>query len=373
MLDDDLDMAILTRLETKLTQREAQMDYLRRYRVEKKSEMRALKTAKADLEALLTQLQANVRARKRGMLPWKDVACALKDARGVSETDNTTLRRQASKMQALRWHMEHWVLSQMATSSSSLHASRMTHARSWRHTTLVAHPEARLLGMQWLMQQMYCNMDHLFAENGFPDMLSRELINDCTFEYREGRRVMVRRQEFLVDASIGHMRTRVGGNMLAWLNQNRSPAVPTETLHTSRDGARHAKTHQAHFVTKEYAESSDRVVYFVLNVTAEGESESPLHRSGHYVFQALSANVTKIRLLYLCTDAADVPLTTLVRADRMEDVHVPKAGASKVYCPEDAIEATVNTRMRREAVDIMQNAQVQWMWALRGLAYRQSE
>ncbi|CAK4668080.1 unnamed protein product [Aphanomyces euteiches] len=119
------------RRDDKQSQRMAQ------YREQKKQEFLVLEQSISKLERIRTELlqRAPKPKQKSLLLPWKEVAKALRDLRSLGESQNKDLRSQLQRHQKLVEEMVHWV---------SLHYSiEVPHARRFVSDGLFAIETAK--------------------------------------------------------------------------------------------------------------------------------------------------------------------------------------------------------------------------------------
>ncbi|KAH9186897.1 hypothetical protein AeNC1_011131 [Aphanomyces euteiches] len=99
------------------------------------------------------------------VLPWKEVALALKrDADEASESLDK-LREEVSEHQRLIRDMERWIQSQL-----KIPTIPSTTMFTWRNTTLFADPTSRQLAKTWITKQIYHNADRVFQKYKYPTM-----------------------------------------------------------------------------------------------------------------------------------------------------------------------------------------------------------
>ncbi|KAH9098374.1 hypothetical protein Ae201684P_017589 [Aphanomyces euteiches] len=191
------------RRDDKQSQRMAQ------YREQKKQEFLVLEQSISKLERIRTELlqRAPKPKQKSLLLPWKEVAKALRDLRSLGESQNKDLRSQLQRHQKLVEEMVHWV---------SLHYSiekpPSSGRRTWRHVSLLADLTSRKLGKEWITQQMFHNTDRVFQEYGFPSIdATAHLLQDFHFLFSEdqGYRFITRHFTIMnkpMDAFVEHYR-----------------------------------------------------------------------------------------------------------------------------------------------------------------------
>ncbi|KAF0687050.1 Aste57867_21189 [Aphanomyces stellatus] len=166
---------LLALLDKGLTSAETNKQYLVNYRKAKKAARMRLKQTVADLEALRDQLKSQPR-----MLPWREVARVLIDARRLSETQKITLGAQVAEHRELMREMAQWV--GINTPTMPLGAQCMT----WRHVSLPRDPTTRRLAKDWITQQMLHNMERMFQRHEFPAWDVHESIDsEASFDFHD--------------------------------------------------------------------------------------------------------------------------------------------------------------------------------------------
>ncbi|KAF0684237.1 Aste57867_23762 [Aphanomyces stellatus] len=135
------------------------------YRKQKKAERAMLKQSLA----ILSETKAKLIEERRGILPWHEVASALVDVRRLSETQNKVLRKELQANESLLRDMHRWV-----SEHSAIQTQPNANTHTWRSVTLLANPESRLLGKEWIAKQMYHNMERMFERYHFPPEDSTE-------------------------------------------------------------------------------------------------------------------------------------------------------------------------------------------------------
>ncbi|KAF0683401.1 Aste57867_24525 [Aphanomyces stellatus] len=124
---------------------------MRHYAQERKDEKQWLQ---AQVQRLETELATE---RGRGVLGWKDVSAALRDALADTNADHANLRAAIHRCRVVLDTMRHWVVS-----NTGPQACLDPHVTTWRHVSLSANPTARRLGQQWITQRMLVQSDAIF-------------------------------------------------------------------------------------------------------------------------------------------------------------------------------------------------------------------
>ncbi|KAF0698447.1 Aste57867_10932 [Aphanomyces stellatus] len=154
------------------------------YRQMKKEELLTLDATIEHLAVLKKQLRE--KSQRRGpkdlLLPWREVARALKDLRRLGDCEHEELQRKLAASQSLMHEMYQWVAAQYAVIQDAPDARRPT----WRSTSLPRGEASRRLGKEWILNQLYHNTDALFQQYGFPALDSPErLYMDFHFNFSD--------------------------------------------------------------------------------------------------------------------------------------------------------------------------------------------
>ncbi|KAF0750571.1 hypothetical protein AaE_006664, partial [Aphanomyces astaci] len=151
---------MLESADKKLKKREYMRNIMRFYREEKRDELDALK---AQVAALQSEYKSRLRASKRDLLlPWRQVAIALRDDLRDIQNERASLRAKAAALASLIRTSKGWVSTNLVRRRfchTSMHAITPT----WRNVTLERDEQARELGKAWITKQMYHNTDRMFG------------------------------------------------------------------------------------------------------------------------------------------------------------------------------------------------------------------
>ncbi|KAF0718083.1 Aste57867_1908 [Aphanomyces stellatus] len=166
------------------TKRREYFKYIKRiHRQEELQERLLLRQQVLDLEQTLAPLIAqrpswilSSRARESLLLPWKDIAIAMKTERELAISQRKALSAKVKAHKALMLSMKEWV-----ACNSALHGVLDGHVATWRNHSLPATPSARRLGMVWITEQMRHNTDRMFHRCGFPSISDDFALFDMQF------------------------------------------------------------------------------------------------------------------------------------------------------------------------------------------------
>ncbi|KAF0720381.1 Aste57867_357 [Aphanomyces stellatus] len=204
------------------------------YRIEKKSEAAHLKQTQIELETKLQQLVEASKLRQPHILSWRDAAKALKDARDGAHVRNRQLRARIHIYERLVRDLSMWV---QATDGVSVPFSFLPMIISltpqyicqrslnplsptWRDVTLLANPESRKLGKEWITMQMFHNTDRVFQQHGFPswDCDDVDVYRDLDISFPEsGGCLYTSRRHFVSSKSLEQSCDAVRRNCLSTL------------------------------------------------------------------------------------------------------------------------------------------------------------
>ncbi|KDO31538.1 hypothetical protein SPRG_03466 [Saprolegnia parasitica CBS 223.65] len=153
-MDDERAAASSPRAGEQRRRRQRQRDAQRRHRQVIADEIQELRQTAAWLRTSLAK--ANVRRP----LTWREVALALAETRKESEEEYKALQLDLRRWQHLSSIMFQWV--------KQASEAPLQEQRNWRHRSLLSDPNARKMGYDWIMNQMYYNLPRTLAETGLP-------------------------------------------------------------------------------------------------------------------------------------------------------------------------------------------------------------
>ncbi|RHY88557.1 hypothetical protein DYB37_011713 [Aphanomyces astaci] len=114
-------------------------------------------------------LQGQIETLKRcqtSLLPWEDIAQALKDDTLDKVRDNRSLKKEVEHNHRMYGFLKRWIASINSPRSSVPHAFQ----DSWRQSTLFAGDDAsRHVGITWVIRHMHRNADRALAHLVYPD------------------------------------------------------------------------------------------------------------------------------------------------------------------------------------------------------------
>jgi hypothetical protein len=151
------------------------------------------------------------------MLSWEDIALTMREEHDLARLENSRLDQQVRHVRTLLYDMKQWVHATLSvcTNIIAIHRRCLTkiqvspsHAKSsWRNFTLLKHPESRKLGMEWITQQLYHNLDDVQQRYGFPSMFSTVTEDDLNVAFDEnGCYQFIRRHELFMHNSLDELR-----------------------------------------------------------------------------------------------------------------------------------------------------------------------
>ncbi|RHY31849.1 hypothetical protein DYB32_003103 [Aphanomyces invadans] len=285
---DELDTDLLDAADIKLQKNKYQREKQGKYRQQEHALRAHLRRRVAELEAML------LRVKRRGslMLSWEDIAITMREARDVAVVENQRLHQQIQHVRTLMNDMRRWV--------SPCHANA-----TWRNFTLLRHPESRKVGMEWITQQLYHNLDNVQKQYGFPPMFSTVTEDDLNVVFDDdGCYQFIRRHELFMQHSLDELRGVMQADIwqfminYARLHVCRRPRAPRRLMVTSRRFA--ATPHTREFI------DSDRIVYVGQQIHEDEDAPTmklQRHRHVWYILQRISPTVTKIRMLFIVSSS----------------------------------------------------------------------
>ncbi|KAF0700844.1 Aste57867_8643 [Aphanomyces stellatus] len=161
---------------------EEQAQRMVKYRKERKVKIRQMQQTLTMLEYTKEQIILRMEAMGRQLpshknpatsaLSWKEIAKALQDDTRDSEHRRRDLQAQLERHTRLLRDMQLWVESNTPLETSILDPATPT----WRNVTLLANPDSRRLGKEWILQHMFHHTDRIFYDHGLPPLDSPEEI-----------------------------------------------------------------------------------------------------------------------------------------------------------------------------------------------------
>ncbi|KAF0720382.1 Aste57867_358 [Aphanomyces stellatus] len=214
------------------------------YRLEKKSEAAHLKQTQIELEDKLEQLLEASKLRQPHILSWRDAAKALKDARDGAHVRNRGLRARIHMYDRLVSDLSMWV---QATDGVSRSLNPL--CPTWRDVTLLANPESRKLGKEWITMQMFHNTDRVFQQHGFPSWQCDDVdvYRDLDISFPEtGGCLYTCRRHFVSKQSLEQSCDAVRQNCLSTL------LVQVNRAETLREADANTQLHTVHTTSDEF-------------------------------------------------------------------------------------------------------------------------
>ncbi|KAF0700992.1 Aste57867_8438 [Aphanomyces stellatus] len=157
------------------------------YREQAREEVTAMRKQIEELQAELVRL--GQRTKSKSLLPWKEVAGALQDHSQEAVVRQHSLKTQRQKHVDLILCLNKWIrqANGMPTDSDISTLPSPTWGASnfsLSRISLVAQPDARRQGFDWLTQILYHNTDAVFQKYAFPTALpsSSRRLGDITLD-----------------------------------------------------------------------------------------------------------------------------------------------------------------------------------------------
>ncbi|KAF0700854.1 Aste57867_8653 [Aphanomyces stellatus] len=344
--------------------RKGQAQRMANYRREKKEEFETLQAMIEALEVTKTKLQRRHTGSDGGdtmMLTWKDVARALWEHRRTVEASHASLSTDVQSQQIVLQEMQRWVAKHGSVPTSSLDAA----APSWRNVTLPAHPAARKLGKEWILQHMYHNTDRVLREYGFPAINSDDnIVHDMVVDMTDAGYKGIYRSQSEIAATVEQFVGFIQGTTftLQCLIAQYSPSLPLLVDETQGEMRQQALVTSRHECVNMlwgafYSQDTSRCVLVLQQIQDDAAMASPqgarfrqrnrmswydIHRirEGHIKYRVLSLNLpsfsAETRAAALAEEARDfgfeeqlnglsdhlkeVRLTQLIKAEALQRI-----------------------------------------------------
>ncbi|RHZ09823.1 hypothetical protein DYB37_009295 [Aphanomyces astaci] len=272
---DDLNTDLLEAADIKLQKNMYQREKQGKYRQQERALRGQLRNRIAVLEAIL------LRAKRRGslMLSWEDIALTMREEHDLAQVENRRLDQQVRHVRTLLHDMKRWVHATLSVSPSHVKST-------WHNFTLLQHPESRKLGMEWITQQLYHNLDSVQQRYGFPSMFSTVTEDDLNVVFDDsGCYQFIRRHELFMQNSLDELRGVMQADIWQFM-------INYARLHSN-------------FLSREFVEGN-RIVYVGQQMHEDEAAPTiKLQRNRHvwYILQAIAPSVTKIRMLFVVSSS----------------------------------------------------------------------
>ncbi|ETV93924.1 hypothetical protein H310_12267 [Aphanomyces invadans] len=293
---DELDTDLLDAADIKLQKNKYQREKQGKYRQQEHALRAHLRRRVAELEAML------LRVKRRGslMLSWEDIAITMREARDVAVVENHRLHQQIQHVRTLMNDMRRWV--QSTRTVSPCHANA-----TWRNFTLLRHPESRKVGMEWITQQLYHNLDNVQKQYGFPPMFSTVTEDDLNVVFDDdGCYQFIRRHELFMQHSLDELRGVMQADIWQFMINYARLHVCSDTPHVAiRHQTLDGAYEQSNFLSREFIDG-DRIVYVGQQIHEDEDAPTmklQRHRHVWYILQRISPTVTKIRMLFIVSSS----------------------------------------------------------------------
>ncbi|KAF0694925.1 Aste57867_14231 [Aphanomyces stellatus] len=151
------------------------------YRKQKKEELEVLLRTVVELQEMKEKIMSAPSSSSDG-LPWREVARALLDHRRVVEGENKSLKARINQHKALLRQMHEWIAHRVSIQTSP-DAARTT----WQNVTLLGNPSSRVVGKEWITQQLFHNKARMFERHACPAATDEPyMLTDLTFQDDDG-------------------------------------------------------------------------------------------------------------------------------------------------------------------------------------------
>ncbi|ETW06928.1 hypothetical protein H310_03039 [Aphanomyces invadans] len=291
----------------KAKKREYNREKQRIFQAKLVQQMLSLRDEVAALEAQLAQLHMASSQRDDDMsgyaLSWKDVAAGLEEDCKLVVDENRRLRRQRHGQRELLKTLQAWVNVQ------TRHATALTApTHTWRNVTLLASPESRVVGFDWITAHLYHNTEAVFQRYAFPSVAPEEISGDFAIDSTDPdvmqyvwryQKEMDMPMEFVVECFRDNvwrsmmlggfvvLHTEVLDNMPEKMIYRHTITSPDETVN---------------YLGREYADGPDRVVFVGQNIHDDAivpSGSRQRNRMAWVVLDRLTPCHTRVRILHL--------------------------------------------------------------------------
>ncbi|KAF0689655.1 Aste57867_18892 [Aphanomyces stellatus] len=265
----------------------------------------SLKDEVSVLEAQLAHLKATTADRpieKSEALPWKEVAAGLREETFRAVHTNRKLRSEREVQKALVEILEAWVKTQ------TRHAAALTApARTWRNVTLLASPESRAVGYDWITAHLHHNLQAVFQRYEFPSVTSAEISGDFDIDLTDLDVVQyVWRYQKEMDLPLEHVAASFRDHVWRSMMLGGFVILHTEVLDGMPDHMvyRHTITNPdetVNYLGREYADQ-DRVVFLGQNIHDDEilpSGSRQRNRMAWVVLDRIGPSRTRARILHL--------------------------------------------------------------------------
>ncbi|EQC40622.1 hypothetical protein SDRG_01705 [Saprolegnia diclina VS20] len=150
--------------DARLRKQKYNRDRLRQKRTEYMAEFQALE---AQIRQLVDLRDEALRGKQIGVLPWVEVAAALKADSSLSQMQNRELLKQVRAAEALCKSLRSWVASRI------VHATLNPEHTSWRESMIPKDDASRKLGLDWISKRLYHNLNGVIEASGLPGPIDK--------------------------------------------------------------------------------------------------------------------------------------------------------------------------------------------------------
>ncbi|CAK4613637.1 unnamed protein product [Aphanomyces euteiches] len=122
-----------------------------------------------EIDRLKERLRVAIKSNSGSMLAWQQVALALREASVDAALENSTLIRRVSHTKGIVEDLQRWI-----TRLQSPVVRNIGSRESWHHTFLTAS-DSRHMGMQWIVDHLYAQVDQVFLSHSEIESLDVDL------------------------------------------------------------------------------------------------------------------------------------------------------------------------------------------------------
>ncbi|CAK4751051.1 unnamed protein product [Aphanomyces euteiches] len=292
----EVDMALLEKADLKFKKREYMRNMMAFYRQERREETETLKTEVAALQKQLAR-----HSKRSLLLPWKEVAVALKEERDDAEATNETLRRNARELKSLVSTMKQWV--NVNVTRSCLQSGMTT---TWRHVSLCAEPQARSLGKEWITQQMFHNPSRMFGQFAYPDIQSNDEFYDVAYEWTDARLQYYHRRQYVLDVPMEFMLSAYKEHlcsilMMDWFGYKQNTTLQESSGNTTLHQLVAEDDEWMNLITGEFHQADGSCIFVIQQIEDDEARPMPKRQRNRMVWldvRPMPDGRTKVRVLY---------------------------------------------------------------------------
>ncbi|RHY12304.1 hypothetical protein DYB25_005116 [Aphanomyces astaci] len=303
-------VAVMSEAAAKAKKREYNREKQRIFQAKLVQQVVSLKDEVSVLEAQLAQLHLDKPSNivddvglSANALSWKDVAAGLQDDTNRIVDINRRLRRERHSQKELLKTLQAWVNVQIRHSTT---LCAPTH--TWRNVTLLASPESRAVGYDWITAHLFYNTEAIFQRHAFPSVAPEEISGDFSIDITDPDAMQyVWRYQKEMDMPLAFVATCFRDNVWRSMMLGGFVIIHTEVLDNMPDQMiyRHTITNPdetVNYLGREYNDGPDRVVFVGQNIHDDAIvpcGSRQRNRMAWVVLDRLTPCHTRVRILHL--------------------------------------------------------------------------